>query len=113
MPPTGPPKRHGSTRSPVHSASASALRWMFESPARSPTRGRCTSRHPRSEPIQHVNADTATQLRLLELQAHDTALSQLAHRRRTLPELTAIATHAKEAADLQNDVVDAQTRLSD
>jgi predicted nucleic acid-binding Zn-ribbon protein len=60
-----------------------------------------------------VNADTATQLRLLELQAHDTALSQLAHRRRTLPELTAIATHAKEAADLQNDVVDAQTRRSD
>ncbi len=60
-----------------------------------------------------MNADTATQLRLLDLQALDTALSQLAHRRRTLPELTAIATHAKQAADLQNDVIDAQTRLGD
>jgi uncharacterized protein len=60
-----------------------------------------------------VNADTATQLRLLDLQALDTALSQLAHRRRTLPELGAIATRAHEAADLQNEVVDAQTRLSD
>jgi uncharacterized protein len=60
-----------------------------------------------------VNADTATQLRLLELQALDTALSQLAHRRRTLPELTAIATSAHEAAELQNEVVDAQTRQSD
>jgi predicted nucleic acid-binding Zn-ribbon protein len=60
-----------------------------------------------------VNADTATQLRLLDLQALDTALSQLAHRRRTLPELTAIATHAKQATDLQNDVIDAQTRVGD
>jgi len=60
-----------------------------------------------------VNADTATQLRLLDLQALDTALSQLAHRRRTLPELGAIATHAHQAAELQNEVVDAQTRLSD
>jgi predicted nucleic acid-binding Zn-ribbon protein len=60
-----------------------------------------------------VNADTATQLRLLELQAHDTALSQLAHRRRTLPELTAIAAAAQQAADLHNEVVDAQTRQSD
>jgi uncharacterized protein len=60
-----------------------------------------------------VNADTATQLRLLDLQALDTALSQLAHRRRTLSQLGAIATHAHQAADLQNEVVDAQTRLSD
>jgi uncharacterized protein len=60
-----------------------------------------------------VNADTATQLRLLELQALDTALSQLAHRRRTLPELGAISTHAHQAAELHNEVIDAQTRLGD
>jgi hypothetical protein len=60
-----------------------------------------------------VNADTATQLRLLDLQAADTALSQLAHRRVNLPELAAIADRAQRAAALQNEVVDAQTRLSD
>jgi predicted nucleic acid-binding Zn-ribbon protein len=60
-----------------------------------------------------VNADTATQLRLLDLQAADTALAQLAHRRRHLPELAAIDERSQRAADLQNDVVDAQTRLAD
>jgi predicted nucleic acid-binding Zn-ribbon protein len=60
-----------------------------------------------------VNADTATQLRLLDLQAADTALSQLAHRRTHLPELAAIADHEKRAAELHNEVVDAQTALSD
>jgi predicted nucleic acid-binding Zn-ribbon protein len=60
-----------------------------------------------------VNADTATQLRLLDLQAADTALAQLAHRRRHLPELAAIAERSQRAADLQNDVVDAKTRLAD
>ena len=34
-----------------------------------------------ASPSTHVNADTATQLRLLDLQAADTALAQLAHRR--------------------------------
>ena len=37
-----------------------------------------------------MNADPATQLRLLDLQAADTALGQLAHRRRTLPQLAAL-----------------------
>jgi predicted nucleic acid-binding Zn-ribbon protein len=60
-----------------------------------------------------VNADTATQLRLLDLQALDTALSQLAHRRRNLPELSAIAARAHRAAELHNEVIDAQTRLGD
>jgi predicted nucleic acid-binding Zn-ribbon protein len=60
-----------------------------------------------------VNADNATQLRLLDLQATDTALSQLAHRRKNLPELAAIADCEKRAAGLHNDVIDAQTRLSD
>jgi hypothetical protein len=65
----------------------------------------------RSEPA--LNADTATQLRLLDLQAADTALAQLAHRRTHLPELAAIADREKRSAELHNDVVDAQTRLSD
>jgi predicted nucleic acid-binding Zn-ribbon protein len=60
-----------------------------------------------------VNADTATQLRLLDLQAADTALSQLAHRRKTLPELAAIATAEKRASELHNEMVDAQTRAGD
>jgi predicted nucleic acid-binding Zn-ribbon protein len=65
----------------------------------------------RSEPL--LNADTATQLRLLDLQALDTALAQLAHRRAHLPELAALAEREKRAAELSNELVDAQTRLSD
>lgn len=60
-----------------------------------------------------MNADPAVQQRLLELQAVDTALAQLAHRRRTLPELAAIAARAKTAEDLHNQLVDAETELAD
>lgn len=60
-----------------------------------------------------MNADPATQLRLLELQAADTALGQLAHRRRNLPQLAALADAQKRAADLQNELVDAQTQADD
>jgi uncharacterized protein len=60
-----------------------------------------------------VKADTATQLRLLELQAVDTSLSQLAHRRRNLPQLAAITDAQRRAADLHNEVVDTQTRAGD
>lgn len=60
-----------------------------------------------------MNADTATQLRLLELQAADTALAQLAHRRRALPELAALAEREKRAAELSDAVVDARTALDD
>jgi hypothetical protein len=60
-----------------------------------------------------VNADPATQLRLLDLQAADTALSQLAHRRRTLPELAAIVECDKDAAEAQLELVEAQTRVAD
>lgn len=58
-------------------------------------------------------ADPATQRRLLDLQAADTALAQLAHRRRTLPELAAIAEHAASATALHNEVIDAQTAVAD
>jgi hypothetical protein len=60
-----------------------------------------------------VNADHAAQLRLLDLQAADTALAQLAHRRRSLPELAALAERDERAAALGNDIVDADTRASD
>lgn len=60
-----------------------------------------------------MNADPATQLRLLDLQAADTALSQLAHRRHTLPEIAAIAERAKSAAADRADVIDAQTSVAD
>jgi uncharacterized protein len=60
-----------------------------------------------------VNADPATQLRLLDLQAADTALAQLAHRRRSLPELAAIATKQAEATGLDHAAVDARTRADD
>jgi predicted nucleic acid-binding Zn-ribbon protein len=60
-----------------------------------------------------VKADPATQLRLLDLQAADTALSQLAHRRRTLPQLAALADAQQRADALHHDVVDAQTRADD
>jgi predicted nucleic acid-binding Zn-ribbon protein len=53
------------------------------------------------------------QLRLLDLQAADTTLSQLAHRRATLPELAAIAECERRAGELDNLVLDAQTRVGD
>jgi predicted nucleic acid-binding Zn-ribbon protein len=40
-------------------------------------------------------------------------LAQLAHRRKNLPELAAIAVCEKRAVGLHNDVIDAQTQLSD
>ena len=38
-----------------------------------------------------MKADPDVQQRLLDLQAHDSALARLEHRRRTLPELAVIA----------------------
>jgi hypothetical protein len=60
-----------------------------------------------------VNADHAAQLRLLDLQAADTALAQLAHRRRTLPEIAALAESEQRVATLGTDAVDAETRAQD
>lgn len=60
-----------------------------------------------------MNADHAAQLRLLDLQAADTALAQLAHRRGTLPELAALVACEQRLATLGNDVVDAETRAGD
>jgi uncharacterized protein len=60
-----------------------------------------------------VNADHAAQLRLLDLQAEDTVLAQLAHRRRTLPELATLAERDKQASALAEELVDAETRAAD
>lgn len=60
-----------------------------------------------------MNADHSAQLRLLDLQAADTALAQLAHRRKTLPELAAIAERDARLQSLQNELIDAETRVGD
>jgi hypothetical protein len=63
-----------------------------------------------------VNAPTTSsppQLRLLDLQAVDTALAQLRHRRATLPELAALTDRITQAADLDLALVEAQTQLGD
>jgi predicted nucleic acid-binding Zn-ribbon protein len=60
-----------------------------------------------------VNADPAVQLRLLDLQAVDTALAQLVHRREHLPENDEIAALDAKLIELDADVVAAETEVSD
>jgi predicted nucleic acid-binding Zn-ribbon protein len=60
-----------------------------------------------------VKADPFVQLRLLELQALDSALDRLAHRRRTLPELAEIERLEGQVEALRDDTVRAQTEVSD
>ncbi len=60
-----------------------------------------------------MNADPAAQLRLLDLQAADTALAQLAHRRAHLPEIAALAASAASTEQLRGDSLDLRTRLDD
>jgi predicted nucleic acid-binding Zn-ribbon protein len=60
-----------------------------------------------------VNADHATQLRLLDLHSADTTLAQLAHRRRTLPEVAALEERSMQARALHDEIVDAETAVDD
>ena len=63
-----------------------------------------------------MNASTTSspaQLRLLDLQAVDTALAQLRHRRATLPELAALTERAARANELETALVEAQTEVGD
>jgi predicted nucleic acid-binding Zn-ribbon protein len=60
-----------------------------------------------------VNADPAAQLRLLDLQAADTALAQLVHRRSTLPELAALADATQRTEVLATEAAELETRLAD
>jgi predicted nucleic acid-binding Zn-ribbon protein len=60
-----------------------------------------------------VKADPQAQLRLLDLQAIDTALTQLAHRRRTLPEHAELDTLARELSALEDERVRAEVAVDD
>ena len=60
-----------------------------------------------------MKADPCVQLRLLDLQALDSALGRLAHRRRTLPELAEITRLEGLVAGTRDDVIQAETAVSD
>ncbi|WP_199810022.1 zinc ribbon domain-containing protein [Streptomyces sp. NRRL F-5126] len=60
-----------------------------------------------------MNAAPADQLRLLDVQALDVRLSQLAHRRSALPEHAELDSLAKDLAQLRDLLVAAQTEESD
>ncbi len=60
-----------------------------------------------------MKAAPEAQRRLLDLQAIDTALAQLAHRRRSLPELAEIETIGRELAALEDERVRAQVAVDD
>lgn len=60
-----------------------------------------------------MKASPDAQLRLLDLQELDTALEQLAHRRRNLPELAEIDRLSKRVNELRDEVVAAETQAGD
>jgi len=60
-----------------------------------------------------VKADHASQLLLLDVQAADTAIAQLTHKRKNLPELAALADVGAKDTELHNELIDAETRLDD
>ncbi|HEU0101490.1 MAG TPA: C4-type zinc ribbon domain-containing protein [Mycobacteriales bacterium] len=60
-----------------------------------------------------MKADPFAQLRLLDLQALDSGLDRLAHRRRTLPELAEMARLDALVAGSRDDVVRAETEAGD
>ncbi len=60
-----------------------------------------------------MKASPEAQRRLLDLQAVDTALTQLAHRRKSLPELAEIDAVARELSALEDERVRAQVAVDD
>jgi hypothetical protein len=60
-----------------------------------------------------VKADPTAQLRLIDLQALDAALARAEHRRRTLPELAALAEAETRMAELRGALVRAETEVGD
>jgi uncharacterized protein len=66
-----------------------------------------------AEGDRHVNAARADQLRLLDLQALDSKLDQLAHRRRTLPRVAELKELDARLDDLRDVLVGATTAESD
>ncbi len=78
--------------------------------------GRPRTVHLRSRHLPwspQLNAAPADQIRLLDVQALDTRLSQLAHKRRTLPEHAEIESLTKDLTQLRDLLVAAQTEESD
>jgi len=68
----------------------------------------------RSEPRgPQLKAPNADQVRLLDVQAVDTRLAQIAHRRRTLPLIAELADLEERAAQLRDKLVGAQTLAGD
>jgi predicted nucleic acid-binding Zn-ribbon protein len=63
--------------------------------------------------MRAIKADKGAQLRLLDLQTVDTALAQLGHRRRTLPEHSQIAKLQTRRSALASDLIAAETTISD
>jgi predicted nucleic acid-binding Zn-ribbon protein len=60
-----------------------------------------------------VKADPDAQRRLLDLQALDTAIAQLQHRRKTLPEAAELDRVARELSKLEDDRVRAEVSVDD
>lgn len=60
-----------------------------------------------------LKADPFAQLSLLDLQAQDSTLAQLTHRKNSLPELTTITELSAQAAELNGQRVEADTQVSD
>ncbi len=60
-----------------------------------------------------MKADPTDQLRLLELQALDTRLDQIAHARATLPELAALTVLGQDSAALDRELALARTAVTD
>ena len=60
-----------------------------------------------------MKADPESQRRLLDLQAIDTSLAQLAHRRKTLPELADVDRLARQVAALEDERIRAQVAVDD
>jgi uncharacterized protein len=71
------------------------------------------SRHERQHRRYVLKADTSRQWRLLDLQAQDTRLDQIAHRKATLPELAELGGLQGEISAVNDDLVRARTALTD
>jgi uncharacterized protein len=63
--------------------------------------------------VRSIKADPGSQRRLLDLQAVDSALAQLQHRRRNLPEHAVLARLRAEQQSIASDLVAADTAVSD
>jgi uncharacterized protein len=83
-------------------------------PARRRARRHPCPHHPAQQPRSpELNADPADQIRLLEVQALDSRLGQLDHKRRNLPEHAEADRLAADATGLRDLLVAAQTEESD